>query len=38
VSICVRVGVVVGYLYLFVVVYCNVEDRIVYVCVYVIDV
>jgi hypothetical protein len=38
VCLCVQVGVVVGYLYLFVVVYYNIEDRVVYVCVYVIDV
>jgi hypothetical protein len=38
VCLCVLVGIVFGYLCLFVVVYYNVEDRVVYVCAYVIDV
>jgi hypothetical protein len=37
VCLCVRVGVVVRYLFLFVVVHHNVEDWVVYVCVYVND-
>jgi hypothetical protein len=38
VCLCVRVGIVVGYSSLFLVVYYNIEDWVMYVCVYVIDV